>query len=129
MKILRSEQLDISKISKTCKAYLFIIEIDDVSQNASELINILNDKTWLSKLDFLSKSNFEECAKATIKKMLSIFNDAQSTSSIKDEFGEYMVDAGFNLVSTANNHCLDKGSIGIKNSYDFWSQQSGVLLQ
>lgn len=91
MKILRSEQLDISKISKTCKAYLFIIEIDDVSQNASELINILNDKTWLSKLDFLSKSNFEECAKATIKKMLSIFNDAQSTSSIKDEFGEYMV--------------------------------------
>lgn len=91
MKILKSVQLDISKISTTCKAYLFIVEIDDVSQNASELINILNDKTWLSKLDFLSRSNFEECAKATIEKMLSIFYDAQSTNSIKDEFGEYMV--------------------------------------
>lgn len=91
MKILKSEQLDISEISTTCKAYLFIIEIDDVSQNASELINILNDKTWLSKLDFLSRSNFEECAKTTIEKMLSIFNDTQSTNSIKDEFGEYMV--------------------------------------
>nr|MBP3281046.1 hypothetical protein [Treponema sp.] len=91
MKILKSVQLDVSKISTTCKAYLFIIEIDDVSQNASELINILNDKTWLSKLDFLSRSNFEECAKTTIKKMLSIFNDTQTTNSIKDEFGEYMV--------------------------------------
>lgn len=91
MKILKSEQLDISEISTTCKAYLFIIEIDDVSQNASELINILNDKTWLSKLDLLSRTDFEECAKNTIEKMLSIFNDAQSTNSIKDEFGEYLV--------------------------------------
>ena len=91
MKILRSEQLDISRISKTCKAYLFIIEIDNVSQNASELINILNDKTWLSKLDFLTRSDFEECAKTTIDEMLSIFNDTQTTNSIKKEFGEYMV--------------------------------------
>ena len=91
MKILKSVQLDISKISTTCKAYLFIIEIDDVSQNASELINILNDKTWLSKLDFLTRSDFEECAKSTIDEMLSIFNDTQTTNSIKKEFGEYMV--------------------------------------
>lgn len=91
MNIIKSEQLDISHISKTCKAYLFIIEIDDVSQNATELIQILNDKSWLTKLDFLSKKNFEACAKATIEKMLSIFNDTQTTNSIKDEFGEYMV--------------------------------------
>lgn len=91
MEILRSEQLDISRISKTCKAYLFIIEIDNVSQNASELINILNDKTWLSKLDFLTRSDFEECAKTTIDEMLSIFSDTQTTNSIKKEFGEYMV--------------------------------------
>ncbi len=91
MKIIESKQLDVSSISKTCKAYLFIIEIDDVSQNATELIQILNDKSWLTKLDFLSKENFEECAKTTIKKMLSIFNDTQTTNSIKEGFGEYMV--------------------------------------
>lgn len=91
MTILKSEKLDISEISNTCKAYLFIIEIDDVAQNATELIQIINDKTWLSKLDFLSARNFEECAKATIDKILAIFKDTQASNNIKDEFGEYMV--------------------------------------
>ena len=45
------------------------------------------------------------------------------------EFGDYMVEAGFNLVSTANNHCLDRGTEGIINSHDFWKSKSGVLMQ
>ena len=45
------------------------------------------------------------------------------------EFGEYMVNSGFNLVSTANNHCLDKGTIGIENSHEFWKGQNGVVMQ
>lgn len=45
------------------------------------------------------------------------------------EFGDYMVEAGFNLVSTANNHCLDRGTAGINNSHDYWNSKSGVLMQ
>ncbi len=44
------------------------------------------------------------------------------------EFGSYMVSKGFNLVSTANNHCLDKGFTGVQSSRDFWNAQTNVLM-
>lgn len=44
------------------------------------------------------------------------------------EFGSYMVSKGFNLVSTANNHCLDKGFSGVQSSREFWNSQSNVLM-
>ena len=43
------------------------------------------------------------------------------------EWGRDMVDAGFNLVSTANNHALDKGAEGIQSSLSFWKQEKGVI--
>lgn len=44
------------------------------------------------------------------------------------EFGSYMVSKGFNLISTANNHCLDKGFTGVQSSREFWNSQSNVLM-
>lgn len=43
------------------------------------------------------------------------------------EFGEYMTDIGFNLISTATNHCIDMGMKGIQNSSAFFHSKSGVL--
>lgn len=42
-------------------------------------------------------------------------------------FGDYMVSRGFNLVSTANNHSLDKGEEAIVNSDAFWKEHSNVV--
>lgn len=46
------------------------------------------------------------------------------------EVGEALVDAGFNLVSLANNHTLDnlyiKGTKPLENSHEFWSKQKDV---
>lgn len=42
-------------------------------------------------------------------------------------FGAQMVSHGFNLVSLANNHCLDMGVTGIQNSMAFWNAQQGVV--
>jgi poly-gamma-glutamate synthesis protein (capsule biosynthesis protein) len=36
-----------------------------------------------------------------------------------EEIGEALVDAGVNIISTANNHSLDKGFSGIQNSLSF----------
>jgi poly-gamma-glutamate synthesis protein (capsule biosynthesis protein) len=36
-----------------------------------------------------------------------------------EEIGDDIVDMGCNLISLANNHSLDKGSVGIKNSVKF----------
>ena len=43
------------------------------------------------------------------------------------EVGDAMIDAGFNLVSLATNHTLDRGEKAILNSRDYWNKQSNVL--
>lgn len=43
------------------------------------------------------------------------------------EFGRDMIEAGFNLVSTATNHTLDKGEDGVLYSKEFWKAQEGVV--
>lgn len=43
------------------------------------------------------------------------------------EFGKNMTNIGFNLVSLANNHSLDKGEKGVLSSLDFWRQQNSTL--
>lgn len=37
------------------------------------------------------------------------------------EFGDNMIDIGFNMVSLATNHTMDKGESGVLNSYNYWS--------
>lgn len=44
-----------------------------------------------------------------------------------DEIALNLVDIGFNLVSLANNHSLDKGEEGILNSVKFWKEQDAVV--
>lgn len=43
------------------------------------------------------------------------------------EFGETMINLGFNIVSRANNHTLDKGESGLINSCNFWNKYPNVL--
>ena len=42
------------------------------------------------------------------------------------EFGDTMMNLGFNLVSLANNHTLDRGEQAILNSLDYWSNQNAL---
>lgn len=42
-------------------------------------------------------------------------------------YADQMVEYGFNLVSTANNHCLDQGPSGIENSIAYWKSKEGVV--
>lgn len=43
------------------------------------------------------------------------------------EVGDAMIDAGFNLVSLATNHTLDRGEKAILNSRKYWNNQENVL--
>ena len=43
-----------------------------------------------------------------------------------EEIGDNMVDLGFNLVSLANNHSLDKDEIGILNSNKYWKEKNVI---
>lgn len=46
------------------------------------------------------------------------------------EFGDAMVNLGFNLISLANNHTLDKGQKAILESIKFWQEKEkkGVII-
>lgn len=41
--------------------------------------------------------------------------------------GDYMISRGFNVVSLANNHSLDKGSEGVDNSVAYWKAKKNVV--
>ena len=43
------------------------------------------------------------------------------------EVGDAMIDAGFNLVSLATNHTLDRGEKAVLSSRNYWNNKSNVL--
>lgn len=43
------------------------------------------------------------------------------------EAGDAFLDAGFNLVSLANNHTLDRGEKAIINSYNYWKNKEAYV--
>lgn len=43
------------------------------------------------------------------------------------EVGDAMIDAGFNLVSLATNHTLDRGEKAVLNSINYWNDKTSVL--
>lgn len=44
------------------------------------------------------------------------------------EVGDAFLDAGFNMVSLANNHTLDRGSRAINNSLAYWEKQRDKVI-
>ncbi len=47
--------------------------------------------------------------------------------SVPSEYGDAMIDAGFNMVSLASNHAFDKREQGVLTSLDYWRKQNDVL--
>ena len=43
------------------------------------------------------------------------------------EFGDAMINSGFNLVSLANNHTMDRGEKAVSNSCEYWKSKEDVL--
>lgn len=43
------------------------------------------------------------------------------------EVGDAFIDSGFNMVSLATNHTMDKGEQGVLNSVNYWKQKKGIV--
>ena len=50
--------------------------------------------------------------------------DGYPMFSTPSEFGDAMIKAGFNMISTATNHTIDKGENGILNFYNYLKEQN-----
>ena len=44
-----------------------------------------------------------------------------------DEVGDAFIDAGFDLVSLATNHTMDKGEAGVIHSVNYWSSKKDIV--
>ena len=44
------------------------------------------------------------------------------------EMGDFVLDSGFNMISIANNHMLDKGEAGLRDSLDYWHSQNQAAV-
>ncbi len=43
------------------------------------------------------------------------------------EVGDAMIDAGFDLVSLATNHTMDKGEVGVLRSKEYWNSKENII--
>ena len=44
------------------------------------------------------------------------------------EVGDAFIDAGFNMVSLATNHTMDKGEVGVTNSVNYWKSKKDSVV-
>jgi len=76
---------------------------------------------------FLENYDLKYCNQETIigGKNLGISHYPRFNSP--DEIGDALMNLGFNMVSLANNHTLDKGEEGILYSVDYWKNKNIVF--
>lgn len=91
MPVIYHQPVDSSNLPNgaTAETHLLCVEIDDVHQCAKELIDFINDTSWISKLNSVGKMSYEMAANETIQALVNIFQTVQD--SVTEEFGEYMV--------------------------------------
>ena len=62
----------------------------------------------------------------------TIFDDEEAYGgypqfNTPSDFGKSMIEAGFNVVSLATNHSMDRGADSAKRSTEWWKNQEGIL--
>ncbi len=92
MKILNCYKVDNKsyRLAPNADIYVIHVLIDDLSEQVSEMISIIMNKSWISKLSPVDKISLESRAKRTITKLVDeIFKKV--TNTITTDFGEYLV--------------------------------------
>ena len=56
-----------------------------------------------------------------------LFSGASAASGGTPNDHVAFIDAGFNLVSLATNHTMDKGEAGVIHSVNYWSSKQGIV--
>ena len=114
--------------------YSIALEIPDIGKRAQEIFQVITDTSWLAPLDIIDQATYAARSKPTIDK---IVNDILSkvSSSITDEFGEYMVsDSGQTALAQHLNHIraplaeLIKEKISGNPGFDFHTESPDLII-
>lgn len=113
---------------------LSIITVGDVLIHESVYKDALNNdgtynfhKMFTEVEDIIKKYDLKYCnQESTIGGSVLGISGYPSFNS-PDEIGDEIVNIGFNLISLANNHALDKGEDAIKYSNSYWKTKDVVV--
>lgn len=117
------------------ETHLFFIEITDIQTHAADLLGVIKDTGWISKLNPVAKKSYEKVANKTIQKLITIFKSIEC--KVTKDFGEFLISmsSGECLKNhcehkvlplselwkekEANNHGFDFHTIGPSNKFSF----------
>ena len=101
--------------------------IHDRLYNDAKSGNTYNFKKYLPYIkEYVKKFDLAYYNQETILGGSSIGLSSYPSFNSPQEVGDAMIDAGFNMVSLATNHTLDRGVKATKLSRDYWNKQNGV---
>ncbi len=87
MKIVDKQKID---LKVPCEVHYIHVVVTDVKGRAEEIIQSIQDTSWISKLNPLNQLAFRSRAEKTIKTLVeNIFNKVNDT--VTSDFGEYLV--------------------------------------
>ena len=74
----------------SCKVNLIHVRISDIQERAEEIIQLITDTSWLSRLRPVSKRTYSANAKRTITKLVTNIL-RKVDDEVTEDFGEYLV--------------------------------------
>ena len=93
----------------------------------------MNDGTYdFTEMYTHVKKDIQEADLAYIDQESIVGGDALGISGYPTfntpaDIAKNVADTGFDIVNTANNHCLDKYQEGIDYSHEIWGKQKGII--
>ena len=73
-----------------CNVYSIHVEINDIGDKATDMITMIADTSWISKLDIIPRTSYEARAKTTIDKLINGILK-KVTTTVNTEFGEFLI--------------------------------------
>lgn len=132
MEIISYKEEDLLACGKTtlCKVYSIHVKVNDIKSRANDMIKIISDNSWLSKLNAIDEKSFTVRAERTIKKLVEdIFEKVENIVSA--EFGEYLIsDTAATALTNVYNHIkyplaeLWKEKVTGNPGFDFHTESS-----
>ena len=127
----KKEKEDTQKESKQYS--LSIVMVGDalihwgVYNDAKQSDNSYDFKPMLSTVKpIISKYDLAYYNQETILGGSSLNYSSYPRFNSPQEVGDAFIDAGFNMVSLATNHTMDKGEIGVLNSNEYWKNKENI---
>ncbi|MFN1602470.1 hypothetical protein [Vibrio harveyi] len=76
------------------KVQVCLVEISNLNKVATELVNKVQDTSWMTNLDPGAKRSYDRTVADTAQALVEVFKETLATNTIGKEFGEIMVSIG-----------------------------------